>query len=130
MLKIFDQDTIAAIATAPGEGGIGVIRISCADSVAIADKIFEASSKKPVSEQENFTVRHGFILSRERGASKKIDEVLLLVMRGPKSFTGEDVVEISAHGGTAVLKFFLYCTKKTGARPAERGEFTKRAFLN
>jgi tRNA modification GTPase len=131
MLKEFDQDTIAAISTPMGEGGLGVIRLSGKDAIAIADKIFESKKKMPVSDQKAFTVQYGHVVaSQDSKPSRVIDEVLILVMRAPRSYTCEDVVEISAHGGPAVLEAILREALKAGARPASKGEFTKRAFLN
>ncbi len=122
MPKIPDHDTIAAIATAPGEGGIGIVRLSGARSIEIADTVFLSKSGQRVRDQKSFTVQYGRIPG--------VDEVLVLVMRAPKSYTREDVVEISAHGGQAVLNSILDSLVRQGARLAVRGEFTKRAFLN
>jgi len=131
VLKGFDADTIAAISTPVGEGGIGVIRISGSEAIPIADRIFESKKGIPVSDQKSFTAQYGHVIFKELSGRKEvIDEALLLVMRAPKSFTREDVVEISAHGGTATLQAILRLALKSGARPAEKGEFTKRAFLN
>lgn len=131
MLKEFDQDTIAAISTPLGEGGLGVVRLSGKDAIAIADKIFVSKKGMPAREQKSFAAQVGHIVSnREGGKSQIIDEALLLLMRGPKSYTCEDVVEISAHGGTAVLQTILSLAIQAGARLAGKGEFTKRAFLN
>ncbi len=131
MLKEFEQDTIVAISTPPGEGGIGVVRLSGGEAVAIADRIFRSTKKLPVKDQASFFTQHGHIVSETAsGAREKIDEVLLLVMRAPKSYTCEDVVEISAHGNQVVLQAILAVAIRHGARLAARGEFTKRAFLN
>ena len=130
-LRESDHDTIAAISTAPGEGGIGVIRLSGTEAIVIADRIFESTKRTWVKDQPSFTVQHGHIVSKwPSGNGEKIDEVLLLLMRAPKSYTREDVVEISAHGGSAVLKAILDLAIRHGARLAAKGEFTKRAFLN
>ena len=131
MLKEFDQDTIAAIATPPGEGGIGVIRLSGFEAISIADEVFQSSKKLFEKKQPSFTVQHGHVVDKSSsGKAETIDEVLLLLMRAPNSYTCEDVVEISAHGGSAVLKAILDLLIKHGARLAAKGEFTKRAFLN
>ncbi len=131
MIKEFDEDTIAAISTPPGEGGIGVVRLSGENAISIADKIFESKKKTRVCDQKNFTAQYGHIVSREStGQTKVIDEVLVLLMRKPKSYTCEDVVEISAHGSGAVLQTILQLAIQAGARLAAKGEFTKRAFLN
>ncbi len=130
-LRQFDCDTIVAIATPPGEGGIGVVRLSGNRAIVIADKIFESRRKLKVHEQKSFTAQYGHIVSRENSHEPEvIDEVLLFLMRTPKSYTCEDVVEISAHGGQAVLQAIVGLAVKNGARLAVRGEFTKRAFLN
>jgi tRNA modification GTPase len=121
------EDTIAAIATPLGEGGLAVIRISGGRAVAVADACFAAADgrKKP-STMATHTVCYGRIV-RE---SRVIDEVLLTVMRAPRTFTREDVVEISGHGGIVAAKAVLDAVLAGGARLAEPGEFTKRAFLN
>lgn len=120
------KDTIAAIATAMTNSGIGIIRISGELSFEIIDKIYRGKSKKRLSQQKSHTLHYGSIVDGE----EIIDEVLVLLMRGPNSFTGEDVVEIDCHGGVYVIKRILETVLKHGARPAEPGEFTKRAFLN
>jgi len=120
-------DTIAAIATSVSDSGIGIIRISGDDAFEVADHIFHPKKgNKKVSEMESYTIHYGYISD----GSEIIDEVLLLVMRAPKTYTCEDVVEIDCHGGVLVVKRLLETVFKYGARPAEPGEFTKRAFLN
>ena len=114
------QDTIAAIATAMSNSGIGIVRVSGEDSLYIVEKIFKG---KPLKDHE---IHYGFICDGD----EVIDEVLVMVMKGPHSFTGEDTVEINCHGGVYVVKRVLETVIKYGARPAEPGEFTKRAFLN
>ena len=123
----FAEDTIAAIATAPGEGGIGIVRLSGKEALAVAERIFEPKRKIRTRDQKSFTVRYGRIVGKDK---KAVDEALLTVMRSPKSYTGEDVVEISAHGGQVLLQEVLRLALEAGARLAEPGEFTKRAFLN
>lgn len=113
-------DTIAAIATPLGTGGVGVIRISGGRSFEITDKIFSKHNL------EAGRIYHGWISDAE----KKVDEVLVLPFKAPQSYTGEDVIEIHCHGGVNVVKNILSLVLKNGARTAERGEFTKRAFLN
>ncbi len=121
------HDTIAAVGTAMSHSGIGIVRISGEDAVAVADRIFRFKKKKlSLSQVETHTIHYGYIL--EEG--KMIDEVLVSVMKGPHSYTAEDVVEINCHGGVLVMKRILELVLKNGARPAEAGEFTKRAFLN
>ena len=114
------QDTIAAIATAMSNSGIGIVRISGEDSLYIANKIYKGKELK------DHAIHYGHIIDGE----EIIDEVLVMVMKGPHSFTGEDTVEINCHGGVYVVKRVLETVIKHGARPAEPGEFTKRAFLN
>ena len=126
---MFDlTDTISAISTPPGEGGIGIVRVSGPASISIAKKIFTTPNGKILNGVESHKVIHGYI--KDPDTRKNIDEVLLAVMHSPKSFTGEDVVEISCHGGSLPLNKILSLTIKSGARLAEPGEFTKRAFLN
>ena len=121
-------DTISAISTPPGEGGIGIVRVSGPASIPIAKKIFTTPNGKILNGVESHKIVHGYI--KDPDTRKNIDEVLLTVMHSPKSFTGEDVVEISCHGGSLPLNKILNLTIKSGARLAEPGEFTKRAFLN
>jgi tRNA modification GTPase len=130
MLRAFDDETIAAISTPLGEGGIGIIRLSGKDAIQVADKIFSSKNNKKLRDQKTFTALYGHVVSRENKIEKIIDEVIVLIMRGPKSYTCEDVVEISAHGGQAALQAILALAVKNGARLALEGEFTKRAFLN
>lgn len=118
------ERTIAALSTPLGVGGIAVIRISGKDALLICDKIFKG--KKKLSECESHTVNYGHIVSD----GKVIDEVLVTVMKAPKTYTREDVVEISTHGGIVASRLVLAALMKAGAYPAEPGEFTKRAFLN
>lgn len=122
------SDTIAAISTPVGVGGIGVIRISGSEAIAVADRIFKMPSGALLEEKASHTLHYGHIINPETG--KKADEVMVSIMRAPKTFTAEDVVEISTHGSPAVLKKVLMLVLKNGARHAENGEFTKRAFLN
>ena len=114
------RDTIAAIATAMSNSGIGIVRISGAESLDIVKKIYKGKELK------DHEIHYGYIVDGQ----ETIDEVLIMVMKGPHSFTGEDTVEINCHGGVYVVKRILETVIKGGARPAEPGEFTKRAFLN
>ena len=123
---MFQTDTIAAIATAMTPSGIGIIRISGDEAVSITDRIFEAAGKKKLKDLPSHTIHYGHIKDGE----DVIDEVMILLMRAPKSYTREDTVEIDCHGGVYVMKRILETVIKYGARPAEPGEFTKRAFLN
>lgn len=121
------NDTIAAIATAMSSSGIGIIRISGEEAIPISDKIFHPKKDgKRLSEQDTYTIHYGNIVDGE----EVLDEVIVLLMRGPHSYTAEDTVEIDCHGGILVMKKILELVIKNGARPAEPGEFTKRAFLN
>ena len=120
------KDTIAAIATAMTSSGIGIVRISGTEAFDIIKKIYKGKNKKDLSQVKSHTIHYGYIVDGE----ETIDEVLVMIMKGPHSFTGEDTVEIDCHGGVYVLKRILETVIKYGARPAEPGEFTKRAFLN
>lgn len=132
-MKYRDEDTIAAISTSPGAGGIGIIRISGTMAVQAADNIFRISTKRAadnntVARMSSHTLKHGYIIDPE--THEMIDECILSLMKAPRSYTKEDVVEINCHGGSAVVRKILSLVFKTGVRPAEPGEFTKRAFLN
>ena len=121
------NDTIAAIATGMTSSGIGIIRISGSDAFAVAEKIFRPHKKnKRLSEQETYTIHYGTIMD----GKETLDEVIVLLMKGPHSYTAEDTVEIDCHGGVFVMKKILELVLRNGARVAEPGEFTKRAFLN
>lgn len=121
------SDTIAAIATAMSNAGISIIRISGEDAFKVIDQIYHLpNEKKTLSKEKSHTVHYGYIYDGE----EEIDEVLVLLMRAPHSYTGEDVIEIDCHGGITVTKKILETVLKHGARPAQPGEFTKRAFLN
>lgn len=119
-------DTIAAVATAMAGSGIGIIRISGDDAITVADSVFQMKSGKKLSEMPTHTVHYGYVHDGE----EVLDEVMAVLMRGPKSYTREDTVEIDCHGGVYVVKRVLETVLLHGARLAEPGEFTKRAFLN
>jgi tRNA modification GTPase len=122
------DDTIAAIATPLGEGGLAVIRLSGAQALAVAEKSFQPVGKNSLKPTlaTSHTIHYGKIVRR----GQDVDEVLLSVMRAPRTFTREDVVEITCHGGLLPAKLVLDTVLENGARPAEPGEFTRRAFLN
>lgn len=120
-------DTIAAIATALGEGGIAIIRVSGDKSLQIVDKIFRAVNGKDMASMKPYTMRYGHVVDEN---NEVIDEVIVSFMKGPKSFTAEDTVEINCHGGVISTNRVLQAVIKAGARLADPGEFTKRAFLN
>lgn len=121
------SDTIAAIATAMTNSGIGIIRISGPEAFTVADRVFRPKKEgKVLSKEKTYTVHYGTICDGD----EIIDEVLVLLMRGPGSYTAEDTVEIDCHGGVLVMRKILEVVLKNGARMAEPGEFTKRAFLN
>lgn len=120
------NDTIVAIATPPGEGGISSIRISGENAFAIADKIFHTKSGESLSNKEGYTAAYGHIYD----GNILLDDGIALVFRAPKSYTGENTVEISSHGGIYLIRRVLRAAAKAGARIAEGGEFTKRAFEN
>ncbi|CEH36053.1 tRNA uridine-5-carboxymethylaminomethyl(34) synthesis GTPase MnmE [Romboutsia lituseburensis] len=123
---MFIDDTIAAIATAPGEGGIGIIRISGERSLSVAEEIFRSMSGKLIKDYKTRTLVYGNIVDGD----KVIDEVLVAYMKGPNSYTAEDVIEINCHGGFISVKKILELILSKDVRLAEQGEFTKRAFLN
>lgn len=125
---MYQEDTIAAISTSPGEGGIGIIRISGKDSLNIINKIFVSYRKKDSLDFKSFTIRYGHIV--EPFNKKEIDEVLVSYMKAPNTYTKEDIIEINCHGGSVPVKRVLEVVLRNGARLAEPGEFTKRAFLN
>lgn len=123
-------DTIAAIATAMTNSGIGIIRISGEDAFTVIDRIYQSKNgKKKLSEEKSHTVHYGYIVDDAK-ENKIIDEVMVLIMRAPNTYTREDTVEIDCHGGVLVMQKILDTVVCHGARPAEPGEFTKRAFLN
>lgn len=122
-----NHDTIAAIATAMSNSGIGIVRISGEDAIPIVDKVFKSiKNDKKLANMQTHTIHYGYILDEE----ELIDEVMVLIMKGPNSYTKEDTVEIDCHGGILVVQRVLETVIKNGARCAEPGEFTKRAFLN
>lgn len=127
-MENYKNDTIAAIATALSDSGIGIIRISGDDAIYIVDSIFRSpSGKRILTKVQSHTVHYGYIVDKEENV---IDEVMVVVMKAPKSYTTEDTVEINCHGGVLVVQKVLQTVLENGARIAEPGEFTKRAFLN
>jgi tRNA modification GTPase len=122
------EDTIAAISTPLGEGGIGIVRLSGRDALRMAETIFSSPKKKFLKDLKSHTIIYGHI--HNPATAEKIDEVLVTVMRSPLSYTKEDVVEINCHGGMITLRRVLEVVLNQGARLAEPGEFTKRAFMN
>ena len=119
-------DTIAAISTPRGEGGIGIVRISGSDAFTILKKIFKPKSGKKIEELRNFSINYGHIYDGEQ----LIDEVMVSIMKAPHTYTKENIVEINCHGGFVITEKLLETVLKYGARHAEIGEFTRRAFLN
>ena len=126
MVNYMKTDTIAAIATAMSNSGIGIVRLSGDEAVSIVDKIFVMKNQKRLADMPTHTIHYGHI----KDGDEIIDEVMVLLMKGPRSYTREDTVEIDCHGGVYVVKRVLETVLRNGARPAEPGEFTKRAFLN
>ena len=122
------SDTIAAIATPPGEGGIGIVRVSGSHAISIASKVFKSPQHISPVDFPSHTLNYGHVIDPITG--NVVDEVMLGIMHAPKSYTAEDVVEFNCHGGRAPLTTVLDLTLQTGARLAEPGEFTRRAFLN
>ena len=129
-MKLWENDTIAAISTPIGESGIGIIRISGPESLEIAQKVFRDKNlnKKKIKNLPSHTAHYGFVIDPE--TEEKIDEVLLVLMKKPQTYTREDIVEFNCHGGILSLGKVLKTVISCGARMAEPGEFTKRAFLN
>ena len=123
---MYEETTIAAIATSPGEGGIGIIRISGMQAADVADRVFHTKKIKSFHEAEPYRMYFGRVMEGDR----QVDEGLAVYMRSPHSYTGEDVVEIQIHGSMEALRQTLSLVLEKGAVPAHRGEFTKRAFLN
>jgi tRNA modification GTPase len=121
------EDTITAIATGMGEAGIGVVRISGPEAVSVADRVFRPHRGKPLAARRSHSITYGWVVD---AGGQPVDEALALLMRGPRSFTGEDVVELHSHGGQVAVRRVLDTVLAAGARLAEPGEFTKRAFLN
>lgn len=126
--KMFIDDTIAAVATATGEAGIGIVRLSGEKSIEIIDKIFRSKEDKKLSEYKSRRITYGYIMDPK--SNEKVDEVLVSYMKGPGTYTREDIVEINCHGGMIPVKKILGLVLRSGARMADPGEFTKRAFLN
>lgn len=120
------SDTIAAISTSQAPGGIGVVRISGDNAAKIADCVFKAKDKKLLEDSEGYRAHYGYVLHN----METIDEAIALVFKAPKSYTGEDVVELSCHGGLYIVRRVLRAVLESGARMAEAGEFTRRAFEN
>ncbi|MBZ4652972.1 MAG: tRNA modification GTPase TrmE [Peptococcaceae bacterium] len=121
------NDTIAAVTTAMGAASVGIIRISGSEAGEIADKVFRSKKGRSLKDKKTYTITYGHVVDEE---GKVVDEALALVMWGPHSFTGENVVELQCHGGMIILRKVLELVIRAGARLAEPGEFSKRAFLN
>lgn len=126
-MNITEFDTITAISTPPGEGAIGIVRLSGEDAIAIADRLYQSGSNR-LHDVASHTINYGHIYNPKTG--EMIDEVMVSVMRAPKTFTKEDIIEINCHGGVVSVNRILQTVLQNGARIAEPGEFTKRAFLN
>lgn len=122
------MDTIAAIATPVGTGGISIVRLSGHDALAIAGRMIRLRKGTPVGKMRSWSVALGEVVDED--GDRTIDECIVVVMKGPRSYTGEDVVEIQCHGGPAVAEKVLSLAFRLGARPAQPGEFTRRAFIN
>lgn len=127
MNNVLSDDVIAAISTPMGTGGIGIVRLSGAESLQVADRVFVSPSGKSVTSFPSHTIHYGHVLG---GDGAVIDEVMLTVMRAPKTYTREDIVEINCHGGNVVVGMVLQAVIDAGARLADPGEFTQRAFVN
>ena len=125
-MQVSPGKTIAAVSTPAGEGGIGVIRISGAEALAVADRCFRSFSGKKLSELEGYRALYGRVINGD----EILDDAVALVFRSPHSYTGEDTVELSVHGGRLMVRDVLRAVLSAGASPADRGEFSQRAFLN
>lgn len=123
---MYEEDTIAAVATASGEAGIGIVRVSGPRALAVGDKVFRARRNIRLSKRPSHTVTYGWVISDEA----IVDEALALIMKGPRSYTGEDVVEFHCHGGQVPLRKVLQAVLGAGSRLSEPGEFTRRAFMH
>ena len=121
-------DTIAAISTPMGEGAIAIVRLSGDEAIQIANRIFRSAGGKKLTEEQSHTIHYGHLADPISGET--VEEVMVSVMKAPKTFTREDIVEINCHGGIVAVNRVLQISIKEGARLAEPGEFTKRAFLN
>ena len=121
-----NHDTIAAIATGMTNSGIGIVRISGNEAFSIIDKIYKGKKNKVLSQAESHTIHYGHIYDGDQ----LIDEVMVSIMKAPRTYTGEDTVEINCHGGIFIVNKILETVLKYGARMAESGEFSKRGFLN
>ena len=122
-----EETTIAAISTAMSASGIGIVRISGPEAFEIASRVYRSKGgKKSLKNVPSHTIHYGYIYDNE----EMVDEVLVMAMRGPRTYTGEDTIEIDCHGGVLAMKKVLETVLKNGAIIAEPGEFTKRAFLN
>jgi len=120
-------DTIAAVSTPLGEGGIAVIRVSGSEAISLVSRLFHSSKSESLKNQETHTIHHGHLVDEKE---RVLDEVLVSLFRSPHSYTGEDVAEISCHGGVRLTRDILECLVRCGARHADPGEFTRRAFLH
>ncbi|MGI6557220.1 MAG: tRNA uridine-5-carboxymethylaminomethyl(34) synthesis GTPase MnmE [Pseudoramibacter sp.] len=127
MNNVLSDDVIAAISTPVGTGGIGIVRLSGAESLQVADRVFVSPSGKSVTTFPSHTIHYGHVVGRDGAV---IDEVMLTVMRAPKTYTREEIVEINCHGGNVVVGMVLQAVIDAGARLADPGEFTQRAFVN
>ena len=124
---MINNDTICAIGTRTGESAIGIVRLSGNDAIKISEKIFISNNGKPIREMASYTMAYGYIIDEKK---EIVDQVIISVMKSPKSYTREDVVEINCHGGIIATNKVMNLCISNGARLAEPGEFTKRAFLN
>lgn len=126
-MHVLQDDVIAAIATPSGVGGVGIVRISGKDAIAVADRVYRNASDQQLASFETHTIHYGHCYDAQ---GKRIDEVLVSIMKAPRSYTAEDVVEINCHGGPVALHAVLDAVIRAGARLADPGEFTRRAFVN
>lgn len=125
-----EQETIVALCTPRGSGAIAIIRISGSDAIEIADECAQLSSGQSLRDQFSHTIHHGYVINKQHNPHEIVDEVLFLLMKAPKTFTGENTVEINCHNNPFIINRILQCAVAMGARIAKAGEFTKRAYLN
>ncbi len=128
-MRLNGDDTICAPATAPGQGAIGIVRVSGPLAIMLVDRHFRATSRKPLAKADSHTVHHGRLIDPHSPPPQTIDEVLVMLMRAPNSYTTEDVVEVQCHGGGVAVERVIAALVGNGCRLAEPGEFTRRAFL-
>lgn len=125
-----EREAIVALCTAQGSGAIAMLRLSGDNAIAVADEIAQLSSQRKLVDQPSHTIHHGYLVDRHQQPEELVDEVLFLLMKAPRTFTGQDTVEINCHNNPFIINRIIACAIRAGARQAKPGEFTKRAYLN